>query len=79
VVRLTDQDESSICSRLDQIREDIRRQPTEHGWEKSGALSAYADEDPYIENNALSWKAGSEIRLLFSNFTIFRLLSHTAP
>ncbi|MDP7035495.1 MAG: hypothetical protein QF752_13495, partial [Planctomycetota bacterium] len=33
VVRLTDQDESSICSRLDQIREDIRRQPTEHGWE----------------------------------------------
>ncbi len=53
VSRLTGEGESSIRPRLDQIREDIRRQPTEHGWEESGALSAYADEDPYIENNAL--------------------------
>ena len=53
VTRLTESDRPAIQQRLDTLRQEILAAPTEHGWESAGALSAYADEDPYILNNAV--------------------------
>jgi len=37
---------------LEEARAAVRAEPTAHGWFYDGVLSAYADEDPYIFNNA---------------------------
>jgi len=36
------------------LRAEVRANPTTHGWASDGRLGCYADEDPYVFNNALA-------------------------
>lgn len=38
---------------LERLRREVRQAPHEHGWIVGNAISAFADEDPYIFNNGV--------------------------
>lgn len=40
-------------ARIEAILREIARDPSRHGWEVPAGLAAFADEDPFIRNNAV--------------------------
>jgi FMN phosphatase YigB (HAD superfamily) len=47
-------DASRAARLLAELREEVRASPARHGWFSAGEIACYADEDPYVENNAVA-------------------------
>lgn len=45
--------QGDILACLNDVRQSINANPLEHGWRNGDRLTAYADEDPFLMNNAL--------------------------